>query len=186
MILSLKKQALARQGYVIIETTPQGAEIFIDGAAIAYKQESPAKIPLVPGRHRVELRYAGFEVAHVVVLVEQDKTVRTHQTLKPLNATTRSRWVPWTLGSVGAATLMTGLAFHWSAAQTADEISRVDRDAYDRDVDAIRFSEGMAWTGYAVGAALITTALILSGNKPSSRNTSASARPQHPLVGWSF
>jgi hypothetical protein len=104
--------------------------------------------------------------------------------IPPASATPPRAWVGWTTGSLGVASLITGVGFHLSAASTADDINQRDRSVYNRDVNTIESRELGAWISYGVGGALITTALILMHNDSTSSVHLPNGRSQ--AWGWSF
>ncbi|MEE2787390.1 MAG: PEGA domain-containing protein [Myxococcota bacterium] len=185
LIGSLRKQAKARQGTVTIKTQPHGAAVFVNGAAKAHAQQTPVKIALPAGRHRLALSLDGYETEEAIVLVERDQEALVDKKLRPASQSASQDWIWWTVGGVGAAAIVAGVAFHVSAAQTADGISRTDRASFYDDVDSIQMSEGLAWSGYGVGAALVTTAIIMMTRSDASK-TAAQSSAQGSILRWQF
>jgi eukaryotic-like serine/threonine-protein kinase len=72
----------SRVAWVDIASSPQGAEIVVDGTSTA--QFAPARVPLSPGIHRITLKLKGFIPARRSVDVSEGSTASVEATLKPL------------------------------------------------------------------------------------------------------
>jgi hypothetical protein len=72
----------SRVAWVDIASSPDGAEIVVDGTTTA--QFAPARVQLSPGIHRITLKLKGFMPARRSVDVSEGSTASVEATLKPL------------------------------------------------------------------------------------------------------
>ena len=66
-----------------VNTTPKGAEIFVDGTATG--KTSPARVEIVSGDHILVVKLAGYQPGRRAVEVSEGGTVTINETLKPKN-----------------------------------------------------------------------------------------------------
>src|SRR5215469_3666065 len=76
----LKEKLAGRIAWAQVNSTPQGAEIFIDGARTG--QVSPARVQMPAGSHTIALRLNGYQVAERGVQASEGGTVNVTETLK--------------------------------------------------------------------------------------------------------
>jgi hypothetical protein len=76
----LKEKSQSRVAWAQVNTTPAGAEIFIDGASTG--QFSPARVQIPSGAHMIALKLNGFQVGRRGVQVSEGGTVIVSETLK--------------------------------------------------------------------------------------------------------
>ena len=76
----LKEKPAGRVAWVQVNSTPEGAEIFIDGAPTG--QVSPARVPIQAGAHTIALRLNGYQVAKRGVQASEGGTVNVTEILK--------------------------------------------------------------------------------------------------------
>jgi eukaryotic-like serine/threonine-protein kinase len=74
-----QKQQLARVAWAQVNSTPQGAEIFIDGNDTG--EASPARVQVPTGTHIIGLRLKGYETARHGIEVSDGGTVSVSETL---------------------------------------------------------------------------------------------------------
>lgn len=173
------RQARARQmveqlapiafGRVDVTCGPDGAAV-----EIAMLTEGAVPCPLAldrvrPGTYPVEFTREDHMPAMRTLVVERGATAALVVALEPLAAPLAvegvetpppvSRYGPWPERSLwsGVGFGVVGGIFHGLTALERDRLER------ERDLDWMRFHvlEGAAYTGYAVGGALIATALVL-------------------------
>jgi len=78
--VELKEKLAGRIAWAQVNSTPQGAEIFIDGATTG--QVSPARVQMQAGSHTIALRLNGYQVAERGVQASEGGTVNVTETLK--------------------------------------------------------------------------------------------------------
>ena len=76
----LKEKLAGRIAWAQVNSTPQGAEIFIDGARTG--QVSPARVQMQAGSHTIALRLNGYQIAWRGVQASEGGTVNVTETLK--------------------------------------------------------------------------------------------------------
>jgi hypothetical protein len=76
----LKEKLAGRIAWAQVNSTPQGAEIFVDGAPTG--QVSPARVQMQAGSHTIALRLNGYQVAKRGVQASEGGTVNVTETLK--------------------------------------------------------------------------------------------------------
>jgi eukaryotic-like serine/threonine-protein kinase len=76
----LKEKIAGRVAWAQVNSTPEGAEIFIDGAPTG--QVSPARVQIPAGSHIIALRLNGYQVAKRGVQASEGGTVNVTETLK--------------------------------------------------------------------------------------------------------
>jgi hypothetical protein len=76
----LKEKLSGRIAWAQVNSTPQGAEIFVDGAPTG--QLSPARVQMQAGSHTIALRLNGYQVAKRGVQASEGGTVNVTETLK--------------------------------------------------------------------------------------------------------
>ena len=79
--LSPRLVRLVRTGTLYIDSSPQGAEAFVDGERVG---RTPVQLALDEGTHEVELRLAGYEPYRARVQVRADQTTRLSPRLTPV------------------------------------------------------------------------------------------------------
>ncbi|OQX66778.1 MAG: hypothetical protein B6A08_06340 [Sorangiineae bacterium NIC37A_2] len=159
---------------VLIESTPAGAEVYVDGALIAGK--TPVEIELPAGTHRLELRASGYEVSlveidavagsHVRAPIELQKQVAVPTTdaaalgQEPAPKKERSMVPAYVTLGIGAAGLISGTVFgilaldaksKYDKGPTAELADEVERNALISDM-----SFGVALTLGITGVVLLT------------------------------
>jgi serine/threonine-protein kinase len=76
-----RKSTTPHVAFAEVQTTPGGAEIFVDGNST--EKFTPARIQITPGIHVVTLRLAGFETANRTVEVIEGSPVAVSARLRP-------------------------------------------------------------------------------------------------------
>ena len=76
-----QKQELSRVAWAQVNSTPQGAEIFIDGNDTG--QVSPARVQVPTGTHIIALRLKGYDTKRHGIEVSDGGTVSVAETLHP-------------------------------------------------------------------------------------------------------
>ena len=76
----LKEKLAGHVAWAQVNSTPEGAEIFIDGATTG--QVSPARVQIQAGSHIIALRLNGYRVASRGVQASEGGTVNVTETLK--------------------------------------------------------------------------------------------------------
>jgi hypothetical protein len=76
----LKEKPAGRVAWAQVNSTPEGAEIFIDGAPTG--QISPARVQIQAGSHIIALRLNGYQSAKRGVQASEGGTVNVSETLK--------------------------------------------------------------------------------------------------------
>ena len=76
----LKEKLAGRIAWAQVNSTPEGAEILIDGAPTG--QVSPARVQIQAGSHTIALRLNGYQVAKRGVQASEGGTVNVTETLK--------------------------------------------------------------------------------------------------------
>jgi serine/threonine-protein kinase len=77
----LKEKGQVRVAWVQVNSTPQGAEIYIDGAPTG--QISPARVQMPSGSHVIVLKLDGYQIARRGVQVSEGGTVFVTEALRP-------------------------------------------------------------------------------------------------------
>lgn len=159
---------------ILIESTPKGAEVYIDGALIAGK--TPVEVELPAGTHRLELRAPGYEISlveldatagsHVRAPIELQKQVAVPTTdaaalgQEPPPKKERSMVPAYVTLGIGAAGLISGTVFgilaldaksKYDKGPTAELADEVERNALISDM-----SFGVALTLGITGVVLLT------------------------------
>jgi serine/threonine protein kinase len=78
----LKEKAQVHVAWAQVSSSPQGAEIFIDGAPTG--QVSPARVQVTTGSHIIALRLNGYQVAKRGVQANEGGTLNVSETLRPM------------------------------------------------------------------------------------------------------
>jgi len=76
----LKEKPAGRVAWAQVNSTPEGAEILIDGVATG--QVSPARVQMQAGSHIIALRLNGYQIAKRGVQASEGGTVNVSETLK--------------------------------------------------------------------------------------------------------
>jgi len=71
----------ARIAWAQVDTTPKGAEIFVDGTTTG--QTTPARVQMPAGLHTVTVRLSGYQQGKRTVQASEGGTVSVNETLKP-------------------------------------------------------------------------------------------------------
>jgi hypothetical protein len=71
----------ARLAWAQVETTPKGAEIFLDGTTTG--QSTPARVQMPAGLHTLVVRLDGYQQVKRTVQASEGGTVNLHETLRP-------------------------------------------------------------------------------------------------------
>jgi serine/threonine-protein kinase len=79
--LKEKAQALAHVAWAQVNSTPEGAEIYIDGVPTG--RESPARVQLPTGSHIIALKLNGYQIVRRGVQASEGGTVNVTETLHP-------------------------------------------------------------------------------------------------------
>jgi serine/threonine-protein kinase len=77
----LKEKPAGHVAWAQVSSTPEGAEIFIDGAQTG--QVSPARVQMQAGSHIIALRLNGYQIAKRGVQATEGGTVNVTEALKP-------------------------------------------------------------------------------------------------------
>jgi PEGA domain-containing protein len=77
--VELKEKGQGHVAWAQVNSTPEGAEIFIDGAPTG--QVSPARVQVSAGTHIIALRLNGYQVAKRGVQASEGGTVTVTETL---------------------------------------------------------------------------------------------------------
>ena len=80
MNLELNPRTLPHVAWAQVNTTPEGAEIFLDGTSSG--QFSPARVQVPSGIHTLGLRLPGFQLAKRAIQVTEGGTVTVSESLK--------------------------------------------------------------------------------------------------------
>jgi len=75
------KERSAHVAWAQVETTPAGADIFVDG--VGTDKQSPARIEVSAGTHVIVLKMNGFQVSRRPVQVSEGGTVAVNETMRP-------------------------------------------------------------------------------------------------------
>ena len=86
--LSVRLVPERRQGELVVDSTPAGAEVFVDGAFVG---RTPLSLRLDEGRHEVLLRLEGHREFATTVRVRRGETSHVQARLVPLKATLEVR-----------------------------------------------------------------------------------------------
>jgi len=79
--VNLKEKAQVHVAWAQVDSTPAGAEIFIDGAPTG--QVSPARVQIPAGSHIIALKLNGYQIAKRDVLASEGGTVPVNAALHP-------------------------------------------------------------------------------------------------------
>jgi serine/threonine protein kinase len=79
--VELKEKGQGHVAWAQVNSTPEGAEIFIDGAPTG--QVSPARVQVPAGTHIIALRLNGYQIAKRGVQASEGGTVKVTETLHP-------------------------------------------------------------------------------------------------------
>ncbi|MGB7281356.1 MAG: protein kinase [Candidatus Acidiferrum sp.] len=79
--VDLKQKSQTKVAWAQVETTPSGANIFVDGTATG--QTTPARVQVQSGLHVVVVRLAGYQPIRRTVQASDGGTVHIEETLKP-------------------------------------------------------------------------------------------------------
>ncbi len=71
--------APATTGFVMVQSTPMGGRILVDGAETGLR--TPARVELQPGQHRIRVIRRGFGTAMTTVTVNPGQTMQVAETL---------------------------------------------------------------------------------------------------------
>ena len=173
-----------------VSTTPSGVEIFVDGAADALGV-TPTTLELPPGQHQLVLRKAGFEdqtLSLKVLAGENPGIERTMVVAAPMDT---QLWGWSAVGAGGGAALL-GTYFLTSAISERDGAPQLPpegiTEAFERDhaqgKEDFESNMTLTWVSYGLGAALVTTGIILL--KGEAKTAPSSAQGQHPMPAWSW
>lgn len=181
---------------VIIESTPPGAEVRIDG--VLQQGATPLEVELVAGTHRVELRSAGYEVSLVeldavagtkvrapIELIKQASTPTTDAAAiaaEPEPKKERSMVPAYVTLGIGAAGLITGTIFGILA---LDAKSQYDQNPSSEKADEVERNALIADMTFGVALTLGITGVVLLTAKdddvPAPKKAARRAGPS-PLV----
>ena len=166
---------------IVIESSPAGAEIRVDGEPVGV---GPTTVHLSPGTHEIELELPGYEVqrrrVEAVAGVEERWAPRLHEraTATADGEDRELLWpIGWALLGTGVASTATGATF--LALHHRPYRSRCSGPDYDADNDLCRYR----WTSLpqgatltAVGGALVVGGAVLTAIGHRRRRRSASLR----------
>lgn len=79
--VELKEKQQIHVAWAQVNSTPEGAEIFIDGAPTG--QVSPARVQVPAGSHIIALRLNGYQLARRGIQASEGGTVNVTETLHP-------------------------------------------------------------------------------------------------------
>ena len=79
--VDLKEKTQVHVAWAQVSSTPEGAEIFIDGAPAG--QVSPARVQIPAGSHIIALRMNGYQIAKREVQASEGGTVTVTATMRP-------------------------------------------------------------------------------------------------------
>lgn len=79
--LDVRLTPLPRTGTLLLETSPAGAEAYVNGTL---RGRTPLRLALDEGTYRVELRAPGYEPYQATVRVERGRETRLAATLRPI------------------------------------------------------------------------------------------------------
>jgi len=79
--VELKEKTQVHVAWAQVDSTPSGAEIFIDGAPA--NQTTPARVQIPMGSHIIAIRLAGYQVAKRGVQASEGGTVNVTEVLQP-------------------------------------------------------------------------------------------------------
>ena len=79
--VELKEKTQVHVAWAQVDSTPSGAEIFIDGAPA--NQTTPARVQIPMGSHIIAMRLAGYQVAKRGVQASEGGTVKVTEALQP-------------------------------------------------------------------------------------------------------
>jgi serine/threonine-protein kinase len=79
--VELKEKTQVHVAWAQVDSTPSGAEIFIDGAPA--NQTTPARVQIPVGSHIIAMRLAGYQVAKRGVQASEGGTVNVTEVLQP-------------------------------------------------------------------------------------------------------
>jgi len=79
--VELKEKTQVHVAWAQVDSTPSGAEIFIDGAPA--NQTTPARVQIPMGSHIIAMRLAGYQVAKRGVQASEGGTVKVTEVLQP-------------------------------------------------------------------------------------------------------
>jgi serine/threonine-protein kinase len=79
--VELKEKTQVHVAWAQVDSTPSGAEIFIDGAPA--NQTTPARVQIPMGSHIIAMRLAGYQVAKRGVQASEGGTVNVTEVLQP-------------------------------------------------------------------------------------------------------
>jgi hypothetical protein len=80
--VELKEKTQVHVAWAQVDSTPSGAEIFVDGAPA--NQTTPARVQIPVGSHIIAIRMAGYQVAKRGVQASEGGTVNITEVLRPL------------------------------------------------------------------------------------------------------
>jgi hypothetical protein len=80
--VELKEKTQVHVAWAQVDSTPSGAEIFVDGAPA--NQTTPARVQIRTGSHIIAIRLAGYQVAKRGVQASEGGTVNVTEVLKQL------------------------------------------------------------------------------------------------------
>ena len=83
-VVAVTVPCMAGNGFLKIESTPDGAEVVVDGKPVG---TTPQSIELPPGEHAVLVKHLYYENAEATVIVEADQVTRRRVDLEPLKGT---------------------------------------------------------------------------------------------------
>jgi serine/threonine-protein kinase len=79
--VELKEKTQVHVAWAQVDSTPRGAEIFVDGAPA--NQTTPARVQIPMGSHIIAIRLAGYQVAKRGVQASEGGTVNVIEVLQP-------------------------------------------------------------------------------------------------------
>ena len=80
--VELKEKTPVHVAWAQVDSTPGGAEIFVDGAPA--NQTTPARVQIPMGSHIIAIRLAGYQVAKRGVQASEGGTVNVSEVLRQL------------------------------------------------------------------------------------------------------
>lgn len=176
---------------VIIESTPAGAEVTIDG--VLQTGKTPLEVELVAGTHRVELRAPGYEASLVELdatagtkvraPIELTKQVATPTTdaaalaAEPEPKKERSMVPAYVTLGIGAAGLITGTIFGILA---LDAKSQYDQNPTSEKADEVERNALIADMTFGVALTLGITGVVLLTAKDDDVPAAKAARRSSP------
>ena len=174
-IRALSKELERQRGAVLVTTTPEGAQIFVDQEASAGR--APLTLRLAPGHHVLRLEADGYRQAVREVEVAEGGSGAVDVTLEVLRTEVVEPAVGaaaepgvsgrgllgWSLVGAGVASVAAGVVFYAKASDAADQASEggISRNRHAALEDDFGTQNALAWTGLGLGAALTAAGVTL-------------------------